>query len=183
MWNSNGYSLRLKENSVLDFEKIMLTSGECSLFMPMGFMSADEGETVCYDCSGFIPLSRYRIERTDDAFFVLENVVIILNRAVEYLLDPSKVTLNTDTVFYNKETGEVKIAYVPLGSGASDLRKNMVRFIGQLKNEIRDRYSEYLVEVAKYIYYYNYGLNDIINKIGVYRREIYIRENEREKES
>lgn len=183
MWNGNGYSLKLKENSVLDFEKIMLTSGECSLFMPMGFMSADEGETVCYDCSGFIPLSRYQIERTDDALFILENVVIILNRAVEYLLDPSKVTLNTDTVFYNKESGEVKITYVPLSSGKTGLNKNLVSFIGQLRSEISDTYSEYLVETAKYIYYYNYNLTDIVNKIGVYRREIYIMENKIENES
>lgn len=180
MWNSNGYSLKLKENSVLDFEKIMLTSGECSLFMPMGFMGADEGETVCYDCSGFTPLSRYQIEKTDDAFFILESTVIIINRAVEYLLDPSKVTLNTDTVFYNRETGEVKITYVPLCCGEEDLRKNLVRFIGQLRREIHDRYSGYLVELAKYIYYYNYSLTDIINKIGNYRRKIYISENEKE---
>ena len=71
MWDNKEYSLRLKENSVLDFEKIMLTSGECSLFMPMGFMTADEGETVCYDCSGFIPLSRYQIEKTDDALYIM----------------------------------------------------------------------------------------------------------------
>lgn len=185
MWNNNGYSLKLKENSVLDFEKIMLTSGECSLFMPMGFLSADEGETVCYDCSGFVPLSRYQIDRTDDALYILENILLILNRTVEYLLDPSKVTLNTDTVFYNKETGEVKITYVPLCSEKTDLRKNLVGFIGQLKRDVNDVYSDYLMQTAKYIYYYNYNMTDVVNKIGVFRREIFVKENNymNEKES
>ena len=177
MWDNKEYSLRLKENSVLDFEKIMLTSGECSLFMPMGFMTADEGETVCYDCSGFIPLSRYQIEKTDDALYIIENILIILNRAVEYLLDPAKVTLTTDTVFYNKETGEVKITYVPLSSDQVNIKKSLVGFIGQLRRDIRDRFADYLTETAKYIYYYNYNLTDIVNKVGLFRREIYISES------
>ena len=74
----------------------------------------------------------------------------------------------------------MKITYVPLCCGEEDLRKNLVRFIGQLRREIHDRYSGYRVELAKYIYYYNYSLTDIINKIGNYRRKIYISENEKE---
>lgn len=178
MWNDREYSIRLEENSVLDYEKIILTSGECSLFMPMGFISADNGETVCYDCSGFIPLSRYQIERTDDALYILENTLLILGKAVEYLLDPAKVTLSTDTVFYNKDTGEVKIAYVPLSGGNPNLKKNIVGFIGQLKADICDCYSEYLTEAAKCIYYYNYHILDIVNKVGLYRREIYRRNSD-----
>ena len=108
-----------------------------------------------------------------------------MNRTVEYLLDPSKVTLNTDTVFYNKETGEVKITYVPLCSEKTDLRKNLVGFIGQLKRDVNDVYSDYLMQTAKYIYYYNYNMTDVVNKIGVFRREIFVKENNymNEKES
>lgn len=178
MWDNREYSIRLEENAMLDFEKIMLTSGECSLFMPMGFMSAENGEMVCYDCSGFMPLSRYQIEKTDDALYILENSLLILGKAVEYLITPAKVTLNTDTVFYNKETGEVKIAYVPSCKEKINLKKNIVGFIGQLKAEIRDNYGQYLIEVAKCIYYYNYHINDIVNKIGLYRREIYMKDKQ-----
>ena len=177
MWENKDFRVRLEENTMRNLEKIMLTSGECSLFMPMGFMNEKGGEYGCYDCSGFIPLSRYQIEKTDDALYIMENILIILNRAVEYLLDPAKVTLTTDTVFYNKETGEVKITYVPLSSDQVNIKKSLVGFIGQLRRDIRDRFADYLTETAKYIYYYNYNLTDIVNKVGLFRREIYISES------
>lgn len=183
MWNNKEYSIHIEKNSMLDFERIMLTSGECSFFMPMGFMVADDGETVCYDCSGFVPLSRYKIERTDDALYILENILLILRRAVEYLITPAKVTLNTDTVFYNKETGEVKIAYFPSQDKNGSLKKHLVSFIGQIKKDICDEYSRYLIEIAKCIYYYNYHINDIVNKVGLFRREIYIREQRNKKQA
>ncbi|MBQ0078327.1 MAG: hypothetical protein KBS66_00350, partial [Eubacterium sp.] len=95
---------------------------------------------------------------------------------IEYLIEPAKVTLTMSTVFYNKDTGEVKIAYVPSASGESNLRKNLVAFIGQLREEISDGNDEYLTETAKYIYYKNYYVKDIINKIAMFKRKIYAAE-------
>ena len=33
------------------------------------------------------------------------------------------------------------------------------------------------MQTAKYIYYYNYNMTDVVNKIGVFRREIFVKEN------
>ena len=38
MWENREFSIRLEENTFRDYEKIMLSSGECGYFMPMGFM-------------------------------------------------------------------------------------------------------------------------------------------------
>ncbi len=174
MWENKNFRVRLEENSMRDFEKIMLTSGECNLFIPMGFVSENGGEYGNYNCSGFAPLSSYRIERTDDALYILENVLLILKNAVEYYIDPAKVTVSSDTVFYNKDTGQIKIAYIPLRTEDINLRRNMVSFIGQLKAELRDGKEKYLVESAKYIYYHNYSLREMINKVGLLKRELYM---------
>lgn len=173
MWENKEFRIKLEENTMRDFERVMLTSGNCNLFMPMGFMSEDGGETVCYDCSGFTPLSSYCIERTDDVLYILERTLLILGKSVEYLITPAKVKLTTDTVFHNKETGEVKIAYVPLDGNRNSLRRNIVAFIGQLKRDVCDGYDEYLDKTAQYIYYNNYYIKDIVNKIGLFKREIY----------
>lgn len=180
MWENREYNIKLEDNMMHDYEKIMLTSGVCDLFMPMGFIAEDSGEMICYDCSGFAPLSRFQIDRTDDALYIMESALLILTKSVEYLITPAKVKLSTDTVFYNKDTGEVKIAYVPLKKCESDFRKNLVTFINQLSKDIRDSYSNYLSETAKYIYHYNYQINDILNKIGLFRREIYLIEKEKQ---
>jgi len=176
MWNNREFSIRLEENTMRDYERIMLTSGECSFFMPMGFMGEDSGEVVCYDCSGFAPISSYRIEKTGDALFILEAVLLIIGKSVEYLITPSRITVSADTVFYNKETGQVKIAYVPMRGKNIDLRRNLAIFIRQLKRDIRDGKEKYLVEAARYILCHNYYIREMVNKVGIFKRQLYMEE-------
>ena len=90
-----------REDAILDFERAMLSSGECSYLLPMMFISGGSKHVVYYDCKGFVPLSRYRVDKTEDALFILEKVLIILTNAIGYLITPAKIFLSTDTVFYN----------------------------------------------------------------------------------
>ena len=83
MWKNSEFKVEFSKCDMQEFERIMLSSGQCSFFMPMGFMGSENGETICYDCSGFSPLSMYRIERTEDALYLLEQVLLILGQAVE----------------------------------------------------------------------------------------------------
>ena len=173
MWLENEFKIRLEENTMRDYEKIMLTSGECNLFMPMGFIGDENGEVVCYDCSGFAPLSSYSVEKTEDALYILECVLLIVGRAVEYLITPARITINEDTVFYNKETGRVKIAYVPLTDTQASIRSNLVSFIDQLKDNIKDGNDHYLDDAAKFITYHNYYIKEMVNKVGLFKRQLY----------
>ena len=173
MWLENEFKIRLEENTMRNYEKIMLTSGECNLFMPMGFIGDDNGEVVCYDCSGFAPLSSYSVEKTEDALYILECVLLIVGKAVEYLITPARITINEDTVFYNKETGKVKIAYVPLKDEKASIRGNLVNFIEQLKVNIKDGKEHYLDETSKFITYHNYYIREMVNKVGLFKRQLY----------
>lgn len=173
MWLENEFKIRLEENTMRNYEKIMLTSGECNLFMPMGFIGDDNGEVVCYDCSGYAPLSSYSVEKTEDALYILECVLLIVGRAIEYLITPARITINEETVFYNKETGKVKIAYVPLSGEQNSIRGNLVSFIDQLKVNICDGNEKYLDEAARFITYHNYYIREMVNKVGLFKRQLY----------
>lgn len=173
MWNNSEFRLTLEENTFRDYEKIMLTSGDCSCFMPMVFIGEDGEEVVCYDCSGFAPLSSYRVEKTDDALYILECVFLLVGRSVEYLITPAKITISTDTVFYNKETGQVKMAYVPTKDESTSIRNNLAQFAEQLKEDICDGKQEYLDNVIKFITYHNYYIREMVNKIGLFKRQLY----------
>ena len=179
MWENSDFRIRLKENSIAEHEKIMLSSGQCEIFMPMGFLGDEEGVIASYDCSGFAPLSGYRIESTEDALYLLERTLIILGNAVQYFITPAKVMLTTNTVFYNRDTGQVKIAYVPLGGEDVDLKQNIVAFIEQLKADLRDGREDFLTQASRYIYYKNYYINDIITKVALMKRQIYAEEAKR----
>lgn len=173
MWDNKEFRVRLEENSMRDYERIMLTSGECGFFMPMGFIGEEGGEVACYDCSGFAPLNSYSIEKTDDALYILESVLLIVGKSIEYLITPAKITVTEDTVFYNKETGQVKIAYIPITSETVSMRNNLAAFVDQLSANIRDGKDHYLTEAKKYIMHHNYYIREMVNKVGLFKRQLY----------
>lgn len=57
MWENSEFKVEFSKCDMKEFERVMLSSGQCSFFMPMGFMGSENGEAICYDCSGFSPLS------------------------------------------------------------------------------------------------------------------------------
>ena len=174
MWTNREFKIRLHQDSILEYEKIMLSSDMCSLFLQMHFISDGISETAWYHCSGFAPLSSYKIEKTEDALYILEKVLLILNRSVEYFISPAKAAVTTDTVFYNKDTDEVKMAYVPLDARKRSLRKNLAVFTNQLKQDLRDGKGHYLTDASKYILQHNYDFQDMISKVGTYKRQLYL---------
>lgn len=173
MWENNDYKMCMRENSILDFERIMLSSGECSYLIPMLFIGETNRLTAYYDCRGFVPLSKYKIENTSDALYIMEKILLIMSNVIEYLITPAKITLTTETVFYDTEKEEIKIAYVPVEDGQENLRRNLITIIAQLKADISDGHGEYLDRLANLVYSNNYQLKDMVNRLGLLRRELY----------
>ena len=68
---NNDFKLQLKEGAVRDFEKVVLSSGLCELFMPMGFVSCEDGELVSYHCSGYTALRQCNVKETKEALDIL----------------------------------------------------------------------------------------------------------------
>ena len=103
MWENEEFKMTFKEDAIHEYERVILTSGDCNHLIPMSFIGENNKEIVYYNCSGFASISTFRVEKTDDALFIIEKVLLILSNIVEYLITPAKVTLNTDTVFYNQD--------------------------------------------------------------------------------
>lgn len=169
---SHDFKLKLKEGSVKEYEKVVLSSGFCDLFMPMGFVSCEDGDLVSYHCSGYTALRRCRIRDVKEALDILEQIFQTVHRSTEYLITPGKITLDMNTIFYNKDTKQVKIAYVPVNRQELSLRENMVGFITQMESSIKDRGHTYLELVKTKIQENNYYIGDMINLIGEMKRKI-----------
>lgn len=170
---NNDFKLRLKDGSVKEFEKVVLSSGICDLFMPMGFVRLEEGELVSYNCSGYTPLRHCDIEETKEAFEILEKTLILVNRAGEYLITPSKITLNMDTIFYNRKNRQVRIAYVPAEEAQLSLRENVAEFFTQMEGKLKGKDRAYLENVKTQMEEHNYYISDLINMLGEIRRKLY----------
>ena len=170
---NNDFKLQLREGSVREFEKVVLSSGLCDLFMPMGFVSCEDGELVSYHCSGYTALRQLSITEIKEALDILEKTFLLVSRAGEYLITPSRITLDLDTIFYSKETGGVKVAYVPVDNPAASLRENMTGFITEMEKGVYGNNRLYLEKIKTHLEENNYYINDIIDLIGELKREIY----------
>lgn len=173
MWENNEYKMKFNGSNVLEHEKIMLSSGECDYLLPMVFIGEESDQVAYYDCSGFIPLNRYSVETAEDAFFIIENVLVIISGVTDYLLTPAKISLTKDTIFYNTDTGEIKIAYVPATEKPAELKRNLLFLIAQLKADLTDGHGSYLDRFARIIHYGNHHTDDLLNRLGFLRRELY----------
>ncbi|MDO4177167.1 MAG: DUF6382 domain-containing protein [Bacillota bacterium] len=173
MWENNEYKMKLNDSKVLEYEKVMLISGECNYLIPMIFIGENSEQVAYYDCSGFVPLKHYSVETVEDAFFIIENVIIIIRGIADYLITPAKIQLNKDTIFYNTDTGEIKIAYVPATDSPADLKRNLLNLIAQLKADVSDGCDDYLDRFARIIHYGNFHMDELLNRLGFLRRELY----------
>ncbi|MCQ2547094.1 MAG: DUF6382 domain-containing protein [Clostridia bacterium] len=173
MWENNEFKMYLNDLEIPEFEKVMLTSGECDFLIPMIFIGEESEQVAYYDCSGFVPLKRYSVETAEDAFFIIENVLVIVGGLTDYLITPARIKLDRDTVFFNTDTGEIKIAYVPAGENTTDLKRNLLNLIAQLKMDINDGHGDFLDRFARIIHYGNYHIDELLNRLGVLKRELY----------
>lgn len=169
---NNDFRLRLKEGAVREYEKVVLSSGLCDLFMPMGFVSSEDGELVLYHCSGYRALRQCRITQIREAFEILEKTLLLVSRAGEYLITPGKITLSLDTIFFNQKTRQVKIAYVPAEETDLNLREHMSGFIAQMEQGIGGNDRIYLEKIKHQMEENNYYIRDLINLIGELRRKL-----------
>ena len=166
----NNFRLELKEGAIKDYEKIILSEVN-DIFMPMGFVSYDEGDIVSYNCSGFSSLKQCNVTEILEALEILERTLNLVSRASEYLITPSKITLSMETIFYDRETGKVRIAYVPVESEGATLRENMAEFITEFRMNLCEDDRLYMDKVKNEMEENNYYVQDLINIVGDIRRK------------
>lgn len=167
----NDFRVELKEGAIKEYEKVILSEVN-DIFMPMGFVSFDEGELVTYNCSGYSSLGQCDITEVLEALEIIERTFLLVSRASEYLISPNRITLNTDTIFYNRETHQVRIAYVPAEKETANLRENMSYFITEIKENIHEQGKIYVDKVKSQMEENNYYIQDLINVIGDIRRSV-----------
>lgn len=165
----NNFRLELKEGAIKDYEKIILSEVN-DIFMPMGFVSYEEGEIVSYNCSGYSSLKQCNITEVMEALDILERTFSLVGRASEYLISPNKITLSMETIFYDRETGKVRIAYVPVENDNANLRENMSDFIAEFKMNLHEEERSYMEKISLQMDENNYYIQDLINVIGDIKR-------------
>ena len=71
----------------------------------------------------------------------------------------------------DRETGKVRIAYVPVESEGATLRENMAEFITEFRMNLCEDDRPYMDKVKNEMEENNYYVQDLINIVGDIRRK------------
>ncbi len=173
MWKNNEFVLNFKSD-IREYERVVLNSGDCRHLFPMLFIGNATGQTAYYNCSGYVPLSTFRVEKNIGcSVYSGEDFAYscYCSGASDYTIPG--VHAYHGYVFFNRENGNIKIAYVPVTDETASVRRNVLSFIFQLRSEITIEHAAYLEEAARLITYSNYQLRDLINRIGSFKQDLY----------
>ena len=110
----NGYRRELGEGRMLPFEEKVLASGLCDFALPASFVSEKEKKWIVYDVSGYTCLAEMPVLDEDLLLEVFEKTLANLAKASEFLIDPAKVMLGPETVYFNPKKRTVRFAYMPV---------------------------------------------------------------------
>lgn len=187
MWENNDYTLNFDKNPFYRHEQIILAAGTCEGYLPMSFLRGSHGLTVRYETGGYLPLSGFRIERTVDVLYLMERTVQVLHVSPEHLLAPERVMLRTDMVFYSRERDDLRIAFLPRpdtggsapaetnqadGSAVPPFQRELVQYLAQLKQDVRDPHMSFLLRFARELCYNRPDTSDMLRHLGLLRREL-----------
>ena len=104
--------------TMMPFEEKVLCSGLCDFTLPASFIREGQDKWVLYDSSGYTCLADLDLGTADFVFEVLEKTIANMRKAVEFLIDPAKITLSERTVFFDLKKRDVKFAYFPDEDGS-----------------------------------------------------------------
>ncbi len=165
-----GYELELNGDKIKLLEERILESGICSFSVPMWFSRNGDKVKATYECSGYISLRELNFKGPRETFEIIEKTLLTLNRSIEFYIPPENVTINLDTVFFNKVNRRIKIAYIP--DDNKNLHEKIEKFLDDISKVSSEDTKIYLDVVRKDIPKEITSLKDIAIFIGQQRKKI-----------
>ncbi|MGI6737766.1 MAG: DUF6382 domain-containing protein [Anaerovoracaceae bacterium] len=152
------YRLDIPAEHLHDYEERTLTSGLCDFILPMQFYFHGERVEMLYQCSGYTCAAELPLTTARQYFELLAKAIESLSKAGEFLLDPERMCLTRQTVFYHRRCRDVKIAYVPAAAepipcklagfaeelaGSAEKQEQARQMLQQAAEEIRTRHLDF----------------------------------------
>lgn len=167
------YELELQEGTIKQFERKMLESGLCDFAIPMSFIRYNGKQKIRYECSGYVAFSEVILSDTANVFEIIEQTLVALKKSGEYLIDPSKVLLNQDTIYVHYKHQDVRIAYVPGKQCGNPGQHNLFEFFLMVEDRIPASGKDYIQKLKEEVTLHNRSLPDLLTIVGEMRREIF----------
>lgn len=165
----NGYMKELGDGGMLPFEEKVLASGLCDFTLPASFISGKDKRWVIYDCNGFTSVAELPLLGKDEILEVFEKTLFNLRKASEFLIDPAKVMLAPETVYFDLKRRIVRFAYMPVEG--SSVAANIRSFSEYLAERADRAFSSVLVNMTDEMIMRNMSLREMSGYVALMRRK------------
>lgn len=167
---NNQYELRFKKGSFLAFEQRVIASGLCDLVLPMSFSSIKDMEIARYDCSGFVAVKDLEGITFNFAFEIITKLLYTYDKTSEFFINPRKMRIDLDTVYFHLSSRLVRLAYVPEEEEPVFIRVR--RFAKALSTKTNEETAAYIDTIFSGIEKYNFRLDEMADYIIEQQRKI-----------
>ena len=168
---NNSYTIELREEMLMPFEEQVLASGLCDFILPVNISIIPGKKQLTYECSGYTVLEDMKLEGIKEIFEIIEKTLLTLKKSYEFLIDPEKVTLNMDTVYFHRKHRDVKIIFIP--GPRETMSVKVSKYISMLSKLNINEGKDYLIMLENSLFFENLNLTDAVNKVGLLKREMY----------
>jgi len=173
-------------DKIMEFEKKMLCNSACPYILPMFFLNTDGTSQICYDFTGYVQLKESvgtriseefsAIERPEmvfDALNILSGMLRTIKGLENYLIFPERITIHTDCIFIDPDSGRVAVAFYPDGRSESTVQSRILTLIDDLSKLYgTDEVDRYLMALKDNFKRTNPGLDGMLRLLGNMQREI-----------
>ena len=165
----NGYRREIGEGRIMPFEEKVLASGLCDFTLPASFINENDKKWVVYDCGGYTALSELPLTEPDKVLEVYEKTLFNLRKASEFLIDPAKVKLGPETVYFDMKKRTVRFAYMPVEG--SSVAGNVRSFADYLAARTLAPLSAFITEITEEMMKRNMSLREMTGYVALMRRQ------------
>lgn len=105
-----------EEGKIKGFERELVADGICKSFIPASFIREEDRIKVIYSYDGYVKLSELRLNAVE-ILELIESIILKIEEAADLLVDFNRLSFDTDTLFYNQESRDVRMAFVVSDEG------------------------------------------------------------------
>lgn len=165
-------------DAILDYEKEMLVGVDIPSLLPLNIVSTDGHDLLCFNTAGYKTIKEFEIANIESLCKIIKEFVKSIMVSEQYLLSGNKHFLDSDMVFIDTDSKDVKLIYGRNISSAAYFDHNtvVVEFLKNLTAGINDKvYLQIINNITAMIKKQNPRLRKIVIQIEEAERKWYCR--------
>lgn len=165
------FEMTYEKDIIHKYERDIVADGICDSFIPASFFREEDKLKVIYNYDGYVRISECRFREIIQLLNLIDRVILNIEKAMDCFIDINRISFTSDTVFYNQQTEDVRMAFMVSDDGMN-FNERTERFIGSLYNVYDGPGTDCLDRLRSYIRTGNRSFDDIKRETSYIRREV-----------